>query len=276
MQTCEAKKSSHALDLASTLGLSDQHYNGILSGQSPCVQLGLWWLCSSKNCQEFRRIGQSKLTLARHPILQSHNHKTQNQICPLSLAPVIYGHASDLQAVPYRVQNVQIAAICFNGTCRAFQGWPPAWFKLLLQWPRCGCLRYGACTPACTPLTRHLHQYWSSQPYNTIESCNWPSWPPISDSLYLPWPSPGHRSRGYCLCRHQRSIHKGIHGISQPLAIWGWETPICGHSNEIWPLSNSYWHRQWQHSYHHHKSGKGQPPNQTCKVWSLKGQVKLT
>ena len=110
--------------------------------------------------------------------------------------------------------------------------------------------------------------YWSSLPYNTIENCNWLSWPPISDlhSIQL----------GYCqdigqgdcyLYRHQRSIHKGIHGLSSPQLISGWETPVCGQDIEIRPSSSSYWCRRWQHPYHPHESGRGQPPSQTHKHW---------
>ena len=66
----------------------------------------IWGGCIHKQAvKEFRWISQFKLILAQCPIQQSHNHNTQDQICLLSLVPVIYGHASDLQTVPYRVQD---------------------------------------------------------------------------------------------------------------------------------------------------------------------------
>ena len=75
-----------------------------------------------KELSEYRRINQFKLTLAQSSILQSCNHKTQDWICLLGLAPVIYGHTSDLWTVPYWVQGAQIAAICFNGACGSLKG----------------------------------------------------------------------------------------------------------------------------------------------------------
>ena len=105
---------------------------------------------------EFRRISWFKLTLAQSSVLQSHNHMIQNQICPLGLVPVIYGHASDLLTIPYWVQDVQIAAICFNGAHRVLEGG-------LLHGLHCHCndQRVGiwACTLARTPLTGHPNQY---------------------------------------------------------------------------------------------------------------------
>ena len=75
-----------------------------------------------KELSEFRRFGQFKLTLAQSSVLQSHNHKTREWICPLGLVPVTYGHANDPWTIPYWVQDAQIAAICFNGACEALTG----------------------------------------------------------------------------------------------------------------------------------------------------------
>ena len=49
---------------------------------------------------------------------------------------------------------------------------------------------------------------------------------------------------------------RGTHEISQLQPIWGWDIPAYGQGSEIWPLSDSYWCRQWQHPYHHCKSGR--------------------
>ena len=140
-----AKRSSCTKGQASTQDRGGQPHHGTLSGWSPCVQLArpigkgllgfLWQGLSIQNTPpqfgvigfvkellEFRRIGWFKLTLAQSSVLQSHNHKTQDWICPLGLAPVIYGHASDLQTIPYWVQDTQIGAICFNGAWGALMG----------------------------------------------------------------------------------------------------------------------------------------------------------
>ena len=56
------------------------------------------------------------------------------------------------------------------------------------------CLTYQACTLARTLSTEHPHWYWSSLPYNTTESCNWPSWPPSGDWQHPAWWSSRHQS----------------------------------------------------------------------------------
>ena len=60
--------------------------------------------------------------MAHSSILQPCNDKTQDQIGILSLMSVIYGHASDLQAVLYWIQDAQIIAIGFDWAHGASEG----------------------------------------------------------------------------------------------------------------------------------------------------------
>ena len=183
----------------------------------------------------------------------------------MSLTPVICGHASDLLTVFYRVHDTQIAAIGFNWAHETFEGSPlHGWY--------CCCSDLNVCIwsirHAPQPghsLTGHPYQYWSSLPCNTTENCSWPDWPPINNLQHPAWPWSRHWSGDCCLCRCQKSIHRGIHGISWLQPNWGWEIPAYGQGSEIQPLSDSYLHRQWQHLYHHCESGRAQPPNQTPK-----------
>ena len=75
-----------------------------------------------KELLKFRKKSQFKLALVKSSVLQPYNYKTQNWICPLGLAPVISGHASDLWTIPNWVQDMQITAICFNGAHGALEG----------------------------------------------------------------------------------------------------------------------------------------------------------
>ena len=121
--------------------------------RTPC--LSLRWLHLWRNCQGsggsvilsrcWPRVLSCSLTITRP--------KTGSAWCQSSM--VI---ASDLQTIPYWIQDVQITAICFNRASWIPWGWPPAWLALPLQWPRGGCLRYQACTLARIPSTRCLCQ----------------------------------------------------------------------------------------------------------------------
>ena len=67
-----------------------------------------------KELSMFRRIGLFELTVGpEFCLLVLTITRLKDWIYPLSLVPVIYGHAGDLNTVPYRVQDVQITAICF-------------------------------------------------------------------------------------------------------------------------------------------------------------------
>ena len=84
--------------------------------------LSLRWLCSQRSCQSSGRYVGLSWHWPRVPSCSIIITRLKDQICPLSLLPVIYGHASDLQTVLDRVQDAQITAICFDGTHEAYEG----------------------------------------------------------------------------------------------------------------------------------------------------------
>ena len=174
--------------------------------------------------------------------------------------PVICGHASGPLTVLYWILDIQIAAINFNWAHGVVEDG-----LLYVSYSCCSGLDAGVWSTRHAPWLGHPLWYWSSPPYNTAESCNWPGWLPSNDLQYAAWPLSRHRSRDCCLYRHQRLTHRVTHEISWLQPIWGQEILIYGQGSEIQPLSDSYWCRQWQHPYHHCRSGRAQPPDQTNK-----------
>ena len=233
----------------------------------PC--LSLRWLHSLRNCHSSEdQLSWVGIGSEFHPVaLQWQDSRPDLHTKP---AASHLSHASDLHTVLYWIQDAQIIAIGFNWVHGAFKSG-------LLYGPYCchSDLDVCVCSIRHTPFTGHPHWYWSSPPYNTAESCSWPSWLPSSDLQHPARLWSRHRSGDCCLYRNQRLIHRGIHEISQLQPIWGQEIPIYGQCSEIQPLSDSYWCRQWQHPYHHCESGRAQPkPNPQASVWSLNGLVK--